>query len=248
MLMNELNRLKDKSGIRDAEAARHLGCRASKINRIMLGQSRISAGDTKMLAELYGAPPALAEAMVDLARGLGRRGEGVGLLADLERHSTRIRQAANEIVPALLRTEAYQRALDLAGVMTDDTPRILTNVPEAHFVLSESCLRRAYANRETMHEQLDHILAAATRPNVQIQVLPFDRPAVHAGRNFELIDVEGPAPVAPLNVVHTDTETYIDNPTRLTHYDHLWEQTTKTALNPTRSTRFIKMIAAEHNH
>lgn len=37
MLLNELNRLKMTSGIKDAEAARHLGCQPSKINRIMLG-------------------------------------------------------------------------------------------------------------------------------------------------------------------------------------------------------------------
>lgn len=251
LLMNELNRLKDKSGIRDSDAALHLGCRASKINRIMLGQSRISAGDAKMLAELYGAAPALVDAMVELARGLGRRGEWTtgGLLPELERHSARVRQVSAEIVPALLRTEAYARALERASVLGEDRPRepILTGdrAPEAGFVLSESCLRRAYADRATMREQLLHLVTMADLPNVQLQVLPFDRPAVHAGRGFELIDVPGPDPVAPLHVAYTDAG-YVDDPEAVHGYGRLWESAAEAALTPAQSSRFVRKVAAEY--
>lgn len=249
LLMNELNRLKDKSGIRDSDAALHLGCRASKINRIMLGQSRISAGDTKMLAELYGAAPALVDALVELARGLARRGEWTtgGLLPELERHSARVRQVTAEIVPALLRTEEYALALCRASVVGENRlpESVLDRVPEAAFVLSESCLRRAYADRTTMRDQLLHLAAMADLPNVQLQVLPFDRPAVHAGRGFELIDVPGPDPVAPLNVAYTD-DGYVDDPDAVHELGRLWDSATTTALTPAQSSRFVRKVAAEY--
>ena len=45
MLLNELNRLKEASGVKDVAAADHLGCAASKINRILLGTSKVTPGD-----------------------------------------------------------------------------------------------------------------------------------------------------------------------------------------------------------
>src|SRR5262245_12269380 len=106
MLLNELKRLKKEAGIKDEDAADHLGCAASKINRIMQANSKVSPGDAKLLGELYGASPELIEVLVDLARKLGRKGNWTSyarmyrgwlrLYVDLERYSTRSRIAQTE--------------------------------------------------------------------------------------------------------------------------------------------------------
>jgi transcriptional regulator with XRE-family HTH domain len=116
MLLNELNRLRDESGVSAERAAQELACRVSKISRIHLGQSKISPGDTKLLAELYGAPPELVRVLVDLARNLGQKGEWTSygnvyrdsfrFLLDLEAHSSRIQVMETEIVPGLLQTDS----------------------------------------------------------------------------------------------------------------------------------------------
>ncbi|MGH3614832.1 MAG: helix-turn-helix domain-containing protein, partial [Pseudonocardia sp.] len=109
MLLNELGRLRQASGVSAERAAAELGCRVSKISRIYLGQSKVSPGDTKLLAELYGASPELTTVLVDLARNLGQKGdwtgyrgvyrESVRMLVDLEQASSRIHLVQSEIVP-----------------------------------------------------------------------------------------------------------------------------------------------------
>lgn len=42
------------------------------------------------------------------------------------------------------------------------------------FILSESALRRNIGDATIMHQQLTHLAEVAERPNVELQVLPFD--------------------------------------------------------------------------
>lgn len=232
MLLNELNRLKAASGVKDTVAAEHLNCASTKINRILLGQSKVSPGDAKVLGELYGAGPELAEILADLARKLGRKGDWTGyragyaewlrLLIDLERYSNRIRIVQTEIVHGLLQAESYVRALHEAptpfGTVShvDDVvlarrerQEILTREgdrPMVGFVLSESCLRRVHGDHNVMREQMQRLVEVAQLPNVQLQVLPFDNPSpvTFASHNFALLHAPGPGVAAPLDFVYVE--------------------------------------------
>lgn len=276
MLVNELNRLKSASGIRDVQAAQHLGCQPSKINRIMLGQSKISPGDTKMLGELYGASPELIEVMVDLARKLGQKGDWTGyravyhesfrMLLDLEHYSSRIRQVQSEIVPGLLQTADYVRALNEAPRLgprhnTDEVvaarihrQTILTRdpVPSVSFVLSESCLRRTYGDRSVMRGQMTRLIELADLPNIQIQVLPFNNtsPATYASLNFALLNIPGPGIASPLNFVYVeqyDDARYLDDNERVQAYEQLWDYLQAAALGPVDSIKFLKKAADDYS-
>lgn len=276
MLVNELRRLKEASGIKDAEAARHLGCQPSKINRIMLGQSKVAPGDAKLLGELYGASPELIEVMLDLARNLGQKGdwtsyrdlysESFRLLVDLERYASRLRQVQSEIIPGLLQTEAYRRAmqeaptpfhgkLDVESALQALRYRqsILDreNPPSVSFVLSESCLRRAYGGAAVMRQQLQRLVERADRPNVQLQVLPFDNsdPVLYASLNFCLIHVPGPGVANPLDFVYVeqyDDARYLDEHDRVEAYEQLWGYIQAAALGPVDSVEFIGKVTEEH--
>jgi hypothetical protein len=276
MLVNELNRLKAASGVRDTQAAQHLGCQPSKINRIMLGQSKISPGDAKMLGELYGAQPELIEVMVDLARKLGQKGDWTGyravysesfrLLLDLEHHSNRIRQVQSEIVPGLLQTEDYVRALNDAPRLgprhnSDEVvaarrhrQAILTrdDAPTVSFVLSESCLRRVYGDKQVMRGQMARLIELADLPNVHIQILPFHNanPVTYASLNFELINIPGPGIASPLNFVYVeqyDDARYLDDNDRVRDYEQLWDYIQAAALGPVVSIRHIHKAAGDYH-
>jgi hypothetical protein len=232
MLLNELNRLRDESGVSAERAAQELGCRVSKISRIHLGQSKISPGDTKLLAELHGAPPELVEVLVDLARNLGQKGDWTSygnvyrdsfrFLLDLEAHSSRVQVMEAEIVPGLLQTDGYVQALSQAPTLSGE-PRdidavvdasrarrtIVTRVddpPMLSFILSESVLRRRYGDAAVMREQLTHLVEVAQRPNVQIQVLPFhtESPVSYVSLHFALLHVPGPGIAAPLDIAYIE--------------------------------------------
>lgn len=277
MLVNELNRMKNASGVKDAEAARHLGCQPSKINRIMLGQSKISPGDAKMLGELYGASPELIEVMVDLARNLGQKGnwtsyravyrESFRMLLDLEHYSSRIRQVQSEIVPGLLQTEDYIRALNEAptpfGTRLNVDQVIAARrhrqailsrdeAPQVSFVLSESCLRRTYGDRNVMRGQMTRLIELADLPNVQLQVLPFHNtsPVIYASLNFALLNIPGPGIASPLNFVYVeqyDDARYLDDDDRVQAYEQLWGYIQAAALGPVDSTEFIGKVADQYS-
>ncbi|SDO91973.1 hypothetical protein SAMN04487905_101127 [Actinopolyspora xinjiangensis] len=107
---------------------------------------------------------------------------------DLETDASDIRRVRGEIMPGLLRTEAYIRALETSSPRADDSDAdaavsagperqsILTRSipPSASFVLSESCLRRRIGGPGVMRRQLDHPYDPALEDNIHMQVIPFD--------------------------------------------------------------------------
>lgn len=277
MLLHELDRLRRESGVSSERAARELGCRVSKISRIFLGQSKVSAGDVKLLAELYGAEPELVDVLVDLARNLGRKGdwtgyqavyrESVRLMLDLERHSSSVRVLQPEIIHGLLQTEDYVRALyeapspfggshgvDEAVRGRQERQALLTRAdgrPSASFILSESALRREYGNAAVMREQMEHLMAAAKLPKVQLQVLPFriPSPVAFASLQFTLLHVPGPGIAAPLDFAYVeqfDDARYVDDQGTVANYHQLWDYLQAAALGPTESVRFIGRVAKEY--
>ncbi|WP_190814700.1 DUF5753 domain-containing protein [Saccharopolyspora pogona] len=277
MLSNELNRLKAESKVSNPEAAQHLGCAATKINRILTMTSKPTVGDVKLLAEKYGASPELTDVLVDLARNLGRKGDWTGyralypgwlrMLISLEQYSGRIRIVQSEIIPGLLQTEGYVRALHEAPTPfgntsnVDDAVRarrerqeIITrddNRPMLSFVLSESSLRRVFGSKDVMREQMEHLLDTSRLANVQLQVLPFANasPVTHASVQFALLHVPGPGIAAPLNFVYVeqyDDARYLDDQARVEAYEQLWGHLQAAALGPVESADFIGKVAEEY--
>lgn len=277
MLLRELDQLRQQSGVSSERAAEELGCRVSKISRIFLGQSRITAGDTKLLADLYGADAKLSTTLVDLARNLGRKSdweryesvyrEAFLLLPDLERHSSTIRMVQSEIIPGLLQTEGYLRALTEAPTPFG-RPVDFTNVVQAarerqeiltcsepatmlSFVLSESALRREHGSREVMRNQLERLVEVGQLPNVQLQVLPFANanPVTYVSVNFELLHLQGPSVGTSLDFVYVemyDDAQYLDRPEQIAAYQQLWGHLQAAALGPTESMGFIGRAAEEY--
>ena len=90
------------------------------------------------------------------------------------------------IVPGLLQTEAYTRALlrTRMGVTEDDFEAMVTARMERQAILArekppilwvlldEGVLHRPVGDAEVMHEQATHLTAMAERPNIVIQAVP----------------------------------------------------------------------------
>lgn len=277
LLLTEMGRLKAASKLKDDAAAKHLGCAPSKISRLLGGETKWLPGDAKLLAEFHGAEPELVEVLVDLARNYGQKGdwtaysdlysESFRFYADLERHARRLRQAQSEIIPGLMQTVDFRRALQAAPGPFDSSSAhnelaiqamlarqsILEgeDPPVVAFVLSESCLLAAYGGHAVMRAQLNHLMAIAQRPNVQLQVLPLDpRDGVRgASLNFCVLHVPWHSLLSPLDVVYVegyDDARYIDDHTKVDKYEELFSSLQAAALGPVDSIEFIGAVADKY--
>ncbi|MFJ3794059.1 Scr1 family TA system antitoxin-like transcriptional regulator [Kitasatospora sp. NPDC090091] len=117
--------------------------------------------------------------------------EGFPEYADAEGRCRRLRSFGLTVVTGLFQVPAYAAALAYAAVargaitqsQADERVDFLAarqlvldkkNPPVIHAVLDESCLARPIGGPAVMIKQLDRIAELAARPNVTIQIAPFD--------------------------------------------------------------------------
>jgi hypothetical protein len=177
--------------------SRHFEWHAAKVTRIETARVAVTARDVRDLLDLYHVrDEPYREALIELARmsrertwwsdyrDVIRPGNFVGLEAGASAMLT----WEPVIVPGLLQTEAYIRALMLTGRSADPPHEIdrrvrlrltrqdrLTERRPLEFsaVVDESVVRRVVGGEEAMAEQLRHLIEMAQLPNVTLQILPF---------------------------------------------------------------------------
>ncbi|WP_123600988.1 helix-turn-helix transcriptional regulator [Micromonospora sp. Llam0] len=264
-LGNALKRAREAAGKTQDEAAKIIDSSASKISRLELGQSGIRQTDLTLLLDFYGVTRDDAEPLRDLARAGRQRGRWSGYrnvipdwfrqYLDLEADATHIRWYQPEVIPGILQTEPYIRALN-QRTHTDDLERQISvrlerqkvidqpDGPHLHLILSESALRRTLGDSAAMHQQLTHLATLANRPNVTIQVFPFDAPTYETS-SYNFIILRFGEELAS-EVVYLETLTdadYLDGPDSVRAYTRLWERLTAAALGPVESRTLIQQIA-----
>lgn len=120
------------------------------------------------------------------AQGLEPLDRGPGLTwrrAELESEAVELRILVSDVVPPLLRTEAYDEAVNaaqvvaFAGYSADEREATLKHLTAAvplsvHVVLGEGAVRRLIGGERVMAEQLLWLVQLTELPNVTVQVLP----------------------------------------------------------------------------
>lgn len=198
----ELRALRAGAGLTSGEAAASVGWHQSKVSRIETGASGVKPADVRLLLDAYGVEdPELRELLLVLA---GSQEGGVrqnwwhayrGVLPpayrdfiSLESQASGMRTLETSVVPGLLQTPEYARAVTRAAVGTLEDAKldalvevrlarqdVLRSNPPLRLsaVLDEAVLRREVGGPEVMTRQLRQLLTAARLPQVRLQVLPF---------------------------------------------------------------------------
>ena len=125
---------------------------------------------------------------------------------DREREAVTLSSYENQVVPGLLQTPAYARAVFRSRVpaLTDEEidEQVAARIerqeildrrvrPTLSFVLSEAVLKDRIGGEKTYRGQVEHLLASAELPCVSLQFLPFGR-STHAGLNGPFVLLETP--------------------------------------------------------
>ncbi len=197
-LAAELRRLRERTGLTGDQVAERLDWSGSKISRIELNRIGVKVADLRKLLDVYGVSAAHRgelEALATETLGTGvREVPSSALTAELSSYINEETEAKSvwnwepQIVPGLLQTERYARAIidGWASIMPTTREeierrvgarlarqRLLTlDTPlDLSAVVDESVLYRKIGDRSVMREQLDHLIEASEFPNVRLQVL-----------------------------------------------------------------------------
>ncbi|WP_419666255.1 helix-turn-helix domain-containing protein [Streptomyces sp. 2-1] len=181
-------------------------------------------------------------------------------VVELERTATKISTFAPTLVPGLLQTPAYTRAVMLAGnpFVTDEyikekvvarreRAQLLdgTTKPEYWSILHEHVLKIPVGGAAVMAEQLDHITQLIRQRTVLVQVLPYSVGAYPLmGRMVQLMEFEDAPPTAYTEAVYSGN--LLDDPALVKRVQGTYDLLRAAALPPEASQALIESAAEDH--
>ncbi|MFF5307261.1 helix-turn-helix domain-containing protein [Streptomyces sp. NPDC013161] len=271
----ELRALRAEAGLTSGEAARLVGWHQSKVSRIETGASGVKPPDVRLLLDAYQVgDPQLRDMLLVLAGsedGGGRhhwwhayRGVLPPAYRDfisLESQASTLRTLETSVVPGLLQTPEYARAVTRAAVggLDNDGPERLDALVQVRLarqdvlradpplelsvVLDEAVLRREVGGPGVMARQLDRLVEAARLPQVRLQVLPFAAGA-HIGITGPFVIFSFPS-TSDLDVVvldHLTSSLYLERKEDLEAYTEAFNTLQFHALSPEDSSDYIAGI------
>ncbi|MEV4251540.1 helix-turn-helix transcriptional regulator [Spirillospora sp. NPDC049652] len=273
-LAAELKALRLSKGMTGVEASRRMEADPSWISRIESGRRGIKTRDLRLLLDVYEVEDEeYREGLLDLARQAKQRGwwhtytdvipddfqDYVGLEAEAD--SLRVYQA--ELVPGLLQTSDYHRALLQIPPSKPSEDEIERRVQlrlarqqrltaedrrlDLWVVLNEAVLRRVIGGAETMATQLTHLVEAGELSNVTIQVLPFSAGA-HQAMTGSFVALGFPE-TADADLVYIEQQVgtlYVEDAGQVRPYTVAFDHLRAMALSPENSLRLIADVAKEY--
>jgi transcriptional regulator with XRE-family HTH domain len=268
----QLRRLRTEAGISREEAGEAIRASEWKIHRLENGQVGFKDRDVGDLLRLYGVTdPDDIAGFLEFAREANEPGwwQRYGDLlpkwfkayVDLESAATLIRTYEGQLVPGLLQTEDYMRAV-IGGANLDESPEeaerrvalriarqtllIQPDGPRLWAVIDEAALRRPVGGPEVLRGQLERLLEASKLPNVTLQILPFGAGAhpgmVGAFSILRFADVELPDVVY---VEHLTNAQYLDRRDDVNRYLHVMNSISMRAAPPDKTVDILHKLLLE---
>jgi hypothetical protein len=257
-----------------------LGWSPSKLLRIENGQVGISRTDLKALLEYYGVDdPEQIRTFTEMAQQ-GRRQQPWSQYRDVlhpdfmayltyEASASLLRQVDPLLVPGLLQTEEYARAINEAYAAKIRTERDVErqtearmlrqailerdDAPEMFFILDEAVVRRwggnAPGNSKIMVQQLRRLQEINEHPQFSIQVVPF-RYGFHFGMQGTFTMLEFPDPEDDELLFLENRRTSVsarDSTDMIANYKEQFYRLESAAIPRTKLPDFLAGIIAEMN-
>ncbi|WP_219414048.1 helix-turn-helix domain-containing protein [Pseudonocardia nigra] len=265
-LGRELRRLRERAGIPREAAANELECDVSKISKLETGKQTLQAAEVRALLTLYGADEGEAEQILAIAREARKRSshrvpEWVRAYVGLEAEATEIKYFHVELVPGLLQTEAYTRAVTRAADPTrnpaeverlvaargERQARLLGgNPPQLWVVINEAVMRRVVGGQSVMIEQLERLLELAQLPTVSLQVLPFTAGAHAAmGSSFTILRLAEPPDAQVVYLEDLWSADYLDRDPQVTAYTQVFDRLCASACDEAGTVTMIEEAMGE---
>lgn len=171
-----------------------LGVKHPTVSRWETGERAPRPEDVAAFMAVIGAPAELREALVDMARDTSRRPmledqDQYAAMLEIERTAQELVHVAPALVPGMLQTPDYARAVYVGAEVSPDVinTRVAVRVGrQAALTRREPLAYRAYiwepvlhaalGGEQAMEDQLQHLLDVGQRANVDIRIIPTRAP------------------------------------------------------------------------
>lgn len=265
-----LRTFRQEQGLTVEQVAERLLCSPSKVSRMETGQRGVTRRDIRDLCELYGVRD---EETIRRLTNLAREGKEQGwwqsydldyaTYVGLEEAAAALSYYQSALVPGILQTPNYARAVHEAGVQEyapgriDEhvdvrmrRQRLLTQDPplEVLVVLDEAVLHRGVGGPAVMAEQLGHLVEVAKLPSVTIQVIPFSAGAHPAMDSmFDILEFRESTLPSVVYVEGLMGWLYLERSQDISRYVKVFKLLRAAALAPKESIGLIAEVQARHN-
>lgn len=267
-LAAELKGLRAGAGLNTRDAAKRIGISSASLNRSELGIRMPEPEEVSALLVVYGVTGLERERVLELARAANASGwweiSGNALptqlptLITFESQATKITNFEPLVVPGLMQTQAYMRAVmeRFGAPETDADARVsaragrqtvLTrkHAPRYLAIVDEAALRRPFGGPKVMADQMRRMVEIADLPNVTLQVIPFDRGGYPVYGPYAKLEF-GKAP-AIVHLEHKQASGFLDRPEDTGPFQHLTDTLRVAALEPAATREFLAAMATEYD-
>lgn len=260
-------------GLAQKDAAERVDRTIQHISNLESGRTP-TAGDLELLLDLYcqgDKIPFMRELLTAAkkAKTWWTQMSGVvpawfDLYLGLESGASELATFENVLVPGLLQTHDYARAVlrGNPGRTDEDIERAVdvrlrrqqildhdTDPVHLWVVLDESVLHRPYGGARVMQAQLAHLLKMSSRPGIDVQVLPYGAGPTPALEGGTFMAMKFPAAIGgDIGLVYLDLLTgghYVEKPEEVVEYEHAMTRLQALAANQRTSRGIIKKAMEE---
>lgn len=263
----ELKDLRNQADMSLREVTDRLGWSPPTLSRIENGLRDSTPEEIASLLVLYKVTGARNDRLVRLARTIDQSGwweigasdlpSQLTALCAFEAEATKITACGIVLIPGLLQTPEYIRAVMRTGGVPEDAiddriavrlsrQRILTRrkPPVFEAIIDEMALRRPMVDAADMAAQLRHLVKLAAQPHVTIRVLRNPRHPAVAGP-YVILDFLPPA-LTFVHLEHFDSSAFIDDTDEVRSFQALTETVAQMALTPGSSQEFMAHLARQY--
>jgi len=270
-LAAQLRELRAECGMTQEEVSERTGIDRSTLYRLESAQQRPQRSTLIQLLDLYRVEEPRRGDLLTLLREAGQRGwlqqyrsELPDVYSDYIGFEDEARSISNYeslFIPGLLQTEDYARALLQGTLPYASSEEIESRVtarmarqalldredpPRLWAITDEAAVRRMVGGRAIMRGQLGQLREAAARPNVTIQVIPFDA-GPHPGMDGAFVVLEFPD-LADQSIVYAESAAgglFLEEEVEIRRYMLMFEHLRAAALRPDETVTLLAAIAAE---
>ncbi|MEW1774176.1 helix-turn-helix transcriptional regulator [Streptomyces sp. NPDC086777] len=260
MLGAELRHAREKAELSQAELGQRLFVSGSFIGQLEAGTRRMQPEYARMLDEVLKTGGFFIRNCGAAAKS--KYPQHFAEVAESEAQATAIREYAPLLIPGLLQTAAYARAVNrgydpttpeetieewVEGRMARASLLAHPTKPLLWAVLDEAALRRETGGRAVMSEALRHLAALVRRSRVIVQVLPLSAGAHTAMQGaLKLMDFEDAPPLVYLEGVRSGR--LEDDPATVTQLRFVFDLLVASALSQEKSLVLIEALAEDYGH